>query len=167
MFDPSKITESDKKILVEFYYKRQLFDNYIEEKGLKLFTCPGCGYPTLSVRGAYDVCSVCDWEDDSQDDEDADKVWGGPNGYLSLTENRINIGKLLEKNVILLKGVINLDTDHVLKAIDFFDKRKKAIRDKMTGKENREHPIWAELKQVEKDLRIALCQTNGFEYKQD
>ncbi|MGW4819347.1 CPCC family cysteine-rich protein [Streptomyces sp. NPDC004227] len=34
--------------------------------------------------------SVCFWEDDGQDDHDADRVRGGPNGRLSLTEARKN-----------------------------------------------------------------------------
>jgi hypothetical protein len=33
---------------------------------------------------------VCFWEDDGQDDIDADIVYGGPNGSLSLTQARHN-----------------------------------------------------------------------------
>lgn len=54
------------------------------------YTCPCCGYPTLSERGAYEICSICDWEDDGQDDPRADEVWGGPNGQYSLSEARGN-----------------------------------------------------------------------------
>lgn len=28
------------------------------------FTCPCCGFKTLDERGGYDICEVCDWEDD-------------------------------------------------------------------------------------------------------
>ena len=52
--------------------------------------CPCCGYQTLSARGIYDICQVCFWEDDGQDDETAGEVWGGPNGDLSLTQARKN-----------------------------------------------------------------------------
>lgn len=52
--------------------------------------CPCCGYLTLSERGAYEVCRVCFWEDDGQDDHDADVVRGGPNSSISLTEARRN-----------------------------------------------------------------------------
>ena len=38
----------------------------------------------------YDICPVCFWEDDGQDDHDADVVRGGPNGSLSLTIARHN-----------------------------------------------------------------------------
>jgi hypothetical protein len=52
------------------------------------FACPCCGYLTLDSRGDYDICGVCFWEDDGQDDHDADQVRGGPNGRLSLTQAR-------------------------------------------------------------------------------
>lgn len=54
------------------------------------YACPCCRYLTLDVRGVYDICPVCYWEDDGQDDPDADAVWGGPNGQLSLTVARAN-----------------------------------------------------------------------------
>ena len=52
--------------------------------------CPCCGYKTLSERAVYEICPVCFWEDDGQDDEQADEIWGGPNGKLSLTQAREN-----------------------------------------------------------------------------
>jgi methylenetetrahydrofolate reductase (NADPH) len=52
--------------------------------------CPCCGYKTLNERGGYEICNVCFWEDDGQDDYDADTVRGGPNSTLSLTEAREN-----------------------------------------------------------------------------
>jgi hypothetical protein len=59
------------------------------------YRCPCCGYRTLDERGGYDICPVCFWEDDGQDEQDADTVRGGPNGGLSLTRARqifISIG---------------------------------------------------------------------------
>lgn len=50
--------------------------------------CPCCRNLTLRERGACEVCLVCGWEDDGQDDADADDVRGGPNGDISLTEAR-------------------------------------------------------------------------------
>jgi hypothetical protein len=41
---------------------------------------------TLNERGGWEICAVCFWEDDGQDDHDADNVRGGPNGALSLTQ---------------------------------------------------------------------------------
>ena len=48
--------------------------------------CPCCGCLTLGERGGYEICPVCFWEDDGQDDHDADVVRGGPNRALSLTQ---------------------------------------------------------------------------------
>ena len=59
------------------------------------YPCPCCGYPTLEERGGYDICELCNWEDDGQDDPRADEVWGGPNQHNSLTESRQNFKKYL------------------------------------------------------------------------
>lgn len=56
----------------------------------RLALCPCCGYPTLKRRAEFDICPLCCWEDDGQDDDAADAVWGGPNADYSLTEARRN-----------------------------------------------------------------------------
>jgi hypothetical protein len=56
--------------------------------------CPCCRFLTLPDRGYYDICPVCFWEDDGQDDQDADDVRGGPNYGLSLTAARDNFGRI-------------------------------------------------------------------------
>jgi hypothetical protein len=55
-----------------------------------LYRCPCCGFRTLKERGGYNICPVCFWEDDGQDDPDAGIVRGGPNGSLSLAQARMN-----------------------------------------------------------------------------
>ncbi len=52
--------------------------------------CPCCGFLTLGERGGFEICPVCFWEDDGQDDADAALVRGGPNGSLSLEQARTN-----------------------------------------------------------------------------
>ena len=54
------------------------------------FHCPCCRLPTLGERGGYEICEVCRWEDDGQDDPDADLITGGPNGAYSLSRARDN-----------------------------------------------------------------------------
>ncbi|MGJ4931997.1 CPCC family cysteine-rich protein [Bradyrhizobium sp. HKCCYLS2038] len=54
------------------------------------YRCPCCRFLTLGERGGFEICAVCYWEDDGQDDHDADVVRGGPNGALSLTDARRN-----------------------------------------------------------------------------
>src|SRR5687768_4836852 len=52
--------------------------------------CPCCGYPTLTERATYEICSLCHWEDDGQDTASAADVWPGPNHGYSLDEARRN-----------------------------------------------------------------------------
>ena len=61
----------------------------------KRFICPCCGYPTLDERAGYDICILCDWEDDGQSDLDADLIKGGSNGDYSLTEARENFKRYI------------------------------------------------------------------------
>jgi len=85
----------------EFKQRRVKFDEYLKKNqiklsdGIKKFTCPCCGFPTLNERGGYEICVLCKWEDDYQDDKDANEVLGGPNGKLSLTQARKNFQKYL------------------------------------------------------------------------
>ena len=52
--------------------------------------CPCCGFPTLTKRADDEICGVCGWQDDGQDDPRADEVWGGPNRGYSLNVARAN-----------------------------------------------------------------------------
>jgi hypothetical protein len=54
------------------------------------YCCPCCGYPTLLERSKYEICELCYWEDDGQDEEHADEVWGGPNHSYSLRDAQEN-----------------------------------------------------------------------------
>lgn len=56
----------------------------------KSYRCPCCHYKTLHGRGHNELCKVCFWEDDGQDDHDAGDVRGGPNRALSLKQARLN-----------------------------------------------------------------------------
>jgi len=57
---------------------------------VEFLACPCCGYRTLEERGGYEICAVCWWEDDGQDNKRASEAWGGPNGGVSLTRARFN-----------------------------------------------------------------------------
>ena len=85
--------------MYSFTERRNRFDNLLNKfsisklifwKKTDLVTCPCCGYPTLDERAGFDICELCNWEDDGQDDPDADDIWGGPNGSYSLSDARSN-----------------------------------------------------------------------------
>ncbi len=54
------------------------------------YPCPCCGRATLAFQAAFELCDVCFWEDDGQDNHNADEILGGPNANLSLTLARVN-----------------------------------------------------------------------------
>jgi hypothetical protein len=61
-----------------------------EHEAVPSYRCPCCRSLTLHGRGGFEMCPVCWWEDDGQDDHDAHVVRGGPNGRISLAEAREN-----------------------------------------------------------------------------
>lgn len=64
--------------------------SFYNTNGLRLHRCPCCGCRTLRQRGGLEECPVCAWADAGQDEYDAEKVRGGPNGELSLRQARTN-----------------------------------------------------------------------------
>ena len=97
--------EQFNKALVKLNERRQFFmDNFPEIPGMKGHswvqefkmpnTCPVCGFYTLEERDSWDVCGICWWEDDGQDEKefgkfnDPNKIMGGPNANWSLTSYR-------------------------------------------------------------------------------
>ena len=54
-----------------------------------LFACPCCGFATLGEVAGYEICHICFWEDDGQDDPEVEENWGGPN-HVSLVQARRN-----------------------------------------------------------------------------
>lgn len=42
---------------------------FVEGEDSLKYKCPCCGKETLSIRGEYDICSNCNWEDDGNEDE--------------------------------------------------------------------------------------------------
>lgn len=54
------------------------------------YFCPCCKYKTLRTRGEHEICMVCYWEDDGQDEHDAEIVRGGPNCEISLRQAQAN-----------------------------------------------------------------------------
>lgn len=62
---------------------------HMPKQEVAAYRCPCCRSLTLYERAGYEICPVCYWEDDGQDDPYADQTRGGPNG-MSLTQGRLN-----------------------------------------------------------------------------
>ena len=99
------LRESMKAITNDFL-KKNLQVEFIEGEPIELYCCPCCGSKTISERGHYHICKVCWWEDDGQDNEDADKIYGGPNYETSLTQGRYNF---------LMFGIYDSDRKDLMK----------------------------------------------------
>lgn len=68
--------------------------SHVAAHALATHGCPCCGYPTLDSQGENEICELCGWEDDGQDDTSAKEVWG-TNGDYSLQEARDNFRRYL------------------------------------------------------------------------
>jgi len=111
----------DKNITYTFAARRAFFDIYTKHINTELATCQCCGYPTLPERDAWNMCYLCFWEDDGQDDADADVILSGPNSNFSLSMARLNFDKYyfmygdgVEQNAIIKSSkykVINTFND--------------------------------------------------------
>lgn len=75
------------------YLCQSLGVDSIEGEPVKLLECPCCGYCTIGERANYEICSVCWWEDDGQDNDTANDIYGGPNHKISLAQGRYNFLK--------------------------------------------------------------------------
>ncbi len=63
-------------------------DYMLEWNDPERFPCQCCGFPTIFVPGRYEMCSLCDWEDEDYP-EDVN-YGGGPNGPYNLFAARVN-----------------------------------------------------------------------------
>lgn len=158
-FDTSNLDKFQLSILIDFYQRRKLFNTYLNENKIEHHTCPGCGYPTLTERGRYEICSVCNWEDDNQDDKEADEVWGGPNSELSLTENRLNIGEQLARIAEEIGGRINTDPSMVLTILSKHDTKVSELFKAVPNDADLNHSIFKEYKTKEQELLRQLVTT--------
>ncbi|WP_327350301.1 CPCC family cysteine-rich protein [Streptomyces sp. NBC_01304] len=61
----------------------------VDDTANGLVACPCCFQRTLEEQANFEICPECGWEDDGQDDADAHIVRGGPNGWLSLAQARL------------------------------------------------------------------------------
>lgn len=115
---------------------------------MRRFQCPCCYYPTLHEEDDDEICYLCGWQDDGQDDPYADEVWGGPNKDYSLTEARENF----KKNYTQYRDKI-----HILGQSDKVIMTKKTLINeyeklKTMNDENSMKQLWKKVMSLEKEL---------------
>jgi hypothetical protein len=71
------------------FLAKELKVDLVEGEPLQLEACPCCGRRSIEERFQYEICRVCWWEDDGQDNADAGRR-AGQNYGISLTEGRVN-----------------------------------------------------------------------------
>ncbi|MDX2046891.1 MAG: CPCC family cysteine-rich protein [Chitinophagaceae bacterium] len=158
-FDNANLDNEQHLILAGFFQRHKLFDNYLAENKIKLYTFPGCGYPTLTERCGYEICSVCNWEDDIQDDEEADEIWGGPNYEPSLTENRLNIGKQIKKIAEQTSGRVNTNPAMALNILSRYDQKIEGLLETVPDDADIDHPVFKQYKKEGQELLRQLVAT--------
>jgi hypothetical protein len=139
--------------------RRAFFDDYPENVstvsaslvryGLRS-TCPCCGYPTLCGRAQFEICFLCSWEDDGQDDASADDIHGGPNADYSLSRARYNFmvyGVMYEPENDTRIGGLDSDAEHEVKS------RIVSAFEAMINTPASEHEIlWSTVRSGEREL---------------
>lgn len=86
----------------EIIEMKKLILNYLQENKINLFSCPCCWFPTLYKRNVYDICCICWWEDDGQDEHNKHDVLGWPNWTLSLYQaQKIIFSKINYKKILI------------------------------------------------------------------
>jgi hypothetical protein len=97
--------------------------------------CPCCSFPTLTENGSFEICTICWWEDDGQDDRDAGEVRGGPNSKYSLLDARKNFfnhGHMYDEGqgieVVEKPSATRVELMAYLKNIDFEVSKADIIR---------------------------------------
>lgn len=113
--------------------------------------CPCCGFPTIVDLGIYDICELCNWEDDGQNEETLGDITGGPNGDYSLLEARKNFEDHL---TMYRKGdILYPDTP---KEIELKQKLMQAFIELYEYDQETSvyAALWKEIQEMEKELRV-------------
>lgn len=119
-FDKILLNADDLDLLEQFRVRRADFERQIEESNIiyHKYTCPACGFPTLDVRGDYETCIVCEWEDDGSD-KDEFSVSGL--NHMSLVEARVNVAGMIRD--FEKQNSIDYTLDKMVRSIKVFEEK--------------------------------------------
>jgi hypothetical protein len=148
--------------MTPLHVRRAYFDNYADTADAspgrygRRFTCPCCGYPTLRGRSAYEICFLCGWEDDGQDDPNADENFGGPNHGFTLVRARGNFERYLvmyEPNSDTSVGGSDTPAENEAKT------QAIVALERLLQSPESEHPqLWERVRSAERELHQLLKQ---------
>lgn len=116
---------------------------------MKREKCPCCRYPTLQYRGQTEICRLCEWEDDNQNEAEAAQILGGPNKDYSLREAGINF----KMNFIMYRGKRKVSD---VKAIEVKKRLISAFEGLEKDKQRNRSEMWNEILMIEKELKMLL-----------
>jgi hypothetical protein len=90
--------EAIKRVKVQYFFDymdllEHRYVHAVRQDGVK-YQCPCCGYKTLDERGGYDICPVCFWEDDGQDEAYAALNHPFSPNHMSLAQARENYRRI-------------------------------------------------------------------------
>lgn len=102
--------------LINLKKVRNLFNTCITKNKINLFTCPCCWFPTIEEKNSFEICFICNWEDDWQDDNNQFEILWWPNWNLSLNDARNNISSKLNYNIIA-KKIDNKNINNIINKI--------------------------------------------------
>lgn len=107
-------------IIGDFKKRRAFFKRYLEMYHVQKYVCESCGFPIFDDEGAYDICRICDWEDNGYNDEHEDWPNHSAGEKLTLTDYRIQSGE-----EVLEQPKTVQDFKRIIKAIYRYDRFEK------------------------------------------
>jgi hypothetical protein len=147
-----RYTMDNEELIDRVLKRRSQFDLYLKINNINLFTCPSCGFPTLSERNGYEICTICDWEDDGQDDNDATEVFGGPNGDLSLNDSRIKIESTFIELEKFQNGKVCDNPEFAMDILNKHDTEMSRLSSEIPFDAEQNHPKWKNWKKEREDV---------------
>jgi hypothetical protein len=132
VFDTLKLSGNDKEVIREIIDRRVVFEKFITDNNIERNVCPCCGFPSLVQRYTGEICILCNWADDGQDDATANEMREF-HGDISLTQGRMKTGKWIKHMEDSLKGKLLNDPDALVKIFNQADKEMIDLNDSQPG----------------------------------
>ncbi|QTD38698.1 hypothetical protein JL193_05375 [Polaribacter batillariae] len=122
-------TSHELKILQNYEDRKNLFESYLKQYEELSFICASCGYPTINKPASYEVCSICEWEDNGYNDNQLFRFNHATHEPLTLFEYRINIGEQ-----ILSEPKTFFDAKNIILSIKEYENKFDIILEKYYSK---------------------------------